>query len=219
LALLQLYSRLFLVPPAPVSINSGRYLDAGVRGAASELAMEQAYRRHGLARAEGFHDLADHVSVQLEFVASLFQSAGAAAGAHETQALEEEARRFLAGFAARWLPGFCADLAKAASEGGLSGPYLHLARLLKVAVDTETALVPVERGGDRMARPRRRLPASGGGPAPEQLRRMAETLQSHGLAADHLELPLASRDSAMGLERIAGNTSDEGSRKGNCKGR
>jgi TorA maturation chaperone TorD len=217
-ALLQLYSGLFLMPPAPVCINTGRYLDGGVRGA-SELAMESLYRRCGLVRAEGFHDLADHVSVQLEFAALLFRSAAEATGAHEAQRLEDEGRRFLAGFAARWLPGFCDDLAKAAAERGLGGPYLHLARLLRAAVDTELALFPVEQGGDHVARPRRPGAVPRGGPTAEQLRKMAATLEAHGLAADHLEAPLASRDSEMGIERVAGSTPEGSARKGNCEGR
>jgi hypothetical protein len=60
-ALLRLYAGLFLTPPAPV------HLTAAVLGNAA-FEIEQWYARHGFIRCAGFHDLADHVTAQLEFV-------------------------------------------------------------------------------------------------------------------------------------------------------
>ena len=217
LALLQLYSRLFLTPPALVSINTGRYSDGAVRGG-SELAMEELYRRYGLARAEGFHDLYDHVSVQLEFVASLLFRAAEASDPSEANALEDEARRFLAGFVARWLPRFCADLRKAVAEHGVGGLYLHLARILETAVEFEIGLLIEEHGVDPGTRPRKLAPVSAGGPAPEQLRRIAAVLEAHGLSTDHLRIPLQSRDDAIGLERVTAIAPEDTAREGNCEG-
>ena len=131
LALLQLYSKLFLTPPMPVALNTGRYLDGAVMGGSVQ-AIERWYRRHGLERDDSFHDLPDHVVLQLEFVARLFAGAAAAhqvGDESETQRLETEARAFLGTFVAHWLPGFCAALERTPAERRLPAPYLHLARI------------------------------------------------------------------------------------------
>jgi len=131
LALLQAYSRLFLAPPAPVHINAGFYLDGAIMGG-GVAAMEAWYRRHGVERSERLHDLSDHVSVQLEFVAYLY-AADAAPGAEQ----------FLDAFVRRWLPPFCADLERAAARcGAAAASYLHLARLLRAAVECDAAPAP-----------------------------------------------------------------------------
>lgn len=141
LALLQLYSRLFLAPPAPVRVNTGAYLDGAVAGA-SVTALEACYRGCGVERAERFHDLADHVAVQLEFVSLLFARAAerdsAAASVEPAMAPGD----FLASFVRHWLPAFCADLEEATrAERIPANPYLHLARILHAAVAQQTPLV------------------------------------------------------------------------------
>lgn len=130
LALLQGYSKLFLAPPVPVPLNAGLYLDGAVMGQAT-LALEQCYREAGLERAADFHDLPDHIVLQLEFVAYL--CAFEAAGGTPTMKADE----FLASFVRYWLPPFVAALERACAEEGPASIYLRLARLLQVAVDHE----------------------------------------------------------------------------------
>lgn len=127
LALLQAYSQLFLAPPVPVTLNAGRYLDGAVMGQAT-VAIEECYRDAGLDRAGSFHDLPDHVSLQLEFVAYLCASE-AAGDAPRTKADD-----FLASFARYWLPPFVTALEKVSGPDGAARVYLCLARLLHVAV-------------------------------------------------------------------------------------
>ena len=145
LALLQLYSKLFLTPPTPVALNTGRYLDGTVMGGSVQ-AIEGWYRRRGLERTESFHDLPDHVALQLEFVARLFAGAAAARQAGddaEARQLEAEARAFLGAFVVHWLPGFCAALERTLAQHRLPAPYLYLAHILCAAVECDaTAGIP-----------------------------------------------------------------------------
>lgn len=128
LALLQGYSELFLAPPVPVTLNAGRYLDGAVMGQATT-AIERCYLQVGLAKAGGFHDLPDHVALQLEFVAHL--CASEATGS----APAIKADDFLASFVRYWLPPFVAALARTCAQEAPAGIYLCLARLLQIAVD------------------------------------------------------------------------------------
>jgi TorA maturation chaperone TorD len=127
LALLQGYSQLFLAPPVPVTLNAGRYLDGAVMGRAT-VAIEKCYRDAGLDRAGSFHDLPDHVSLQLEFVAYL--CASEAAGS----APAVKADDFLASFVRYWLPPFVTVLEKACDQDASARVYPCLARLLGIAV-------------------------------------------------------------------------------------
>lgn len=195
LSLLQLYSKLFLTPPAPVSLNAGLYLDGTLLGA-SVLAMERHYRCHGVERAASFHDLPDHVALQLEFVALLLGRAAACArqGDHGgAAAAQTQAEAFLATFVRPWLPALCASLDAAMAAHGRASPYLHLARLLRVAVEQDTAAIGVDAASAMH-------PV--GEPTAEQLQEIARLLSTHGLATEHLAVPLAARDASMGLTAL-----------------
>lgn len=128
LTLLQTYSSLFMAPPAPVALNAGFYLDGAVMGRATA-AIEKCYLQAGLTRSESFHDLPDHIALQLEFAAYL--CASEAAGS----APAIKADDFLATFVRYWLPPFVAALERAGAQEALAGIYLCLARVLQVAVD------------------------------------------------------------------------------------
>lgn len=150
LSLLQVYSGLFVTPPAPVAINTGLYLDGAILGP-SERELSRWYAGHGLGRPDTFHDLADHVSVQLEFVAHLFGRAElerAERRTHPAAALATEAGDFLATFPGRWLGPFTADLADRAAAGK-AGPYLALAQILACAANADAeAFVGPAAGSD-----------------------------------------------------------------------
>ncbi len=130
LGLLQDYSRLFLAPPVPAPLNAGLYLDGAIMGAAT-VALEKCYRQAGLQRTGDFHDLPDHIALQLEFAAHLC----AAEAAGNVPALRTD--DFLASFVRCWLPPFAAALERARAREGPARVYLCLARLLQIAVDHE----------------------------------------------------------------------------------
>lgn len=198
-ALLQIYSGLFLAPPRRVSINSGTYLDGSVNGG-SVMAMEEAYRQGGLERNEAFMDLADHVSIQLEFVGYSFASA------------PEAARGFLGRFVACWLPAFLADLGR---KGCHPSPYLPLARALSRAVghDARSGSAEVQTQL-QSALGRARHARAVSGVTEEDMAFIARRLREKGLATEHLHIPLDQRDEAQGLSKKVPPSPRRGSRLG-----
>lgn len=131
--LLQTYSALFLQPPMRVHLNASVHLDGALLGASS-LAMEEAYRRHGLQASESLRDLSDHLSRLFEFVAVLFARAAEAGEAEQAAALRAEAGEFSAAFLRPWLPGFAVEVRGVCDELDLPRPYQHLAELAAIAV-------------------------------------------------------------------------------------
>ena len=132
--LLEDYSALFLVPPVPVPLNAGLYLDGGLMGRGAQ-AMLQRYGEAGLAPDERFRDLPDHVSMQLDYVGVLF--ARAADGDRESEA---RAREYLAQFVLAWLPGFTQALHAAAQRVPAARAYGALAAILEAAARHEAFL-------------------------------------------------------------------------------
>jgi TorA maturation chaperone TorD len=205
LELLQIYSRVFLAPPRHTQINTGSYLDGSV-GGGCVLALEQEYLRHGVARADDFHDLADHVAVQIEFVAWLFLRAagGAQAGDAAAAGLESHAPRFLYDYPRRWLPPFIDDLAGDLARYELpANPWLHLARMLAVAVaaDARAPEIPATELRRARAIDKARRARAARGVTAEDMEFIARRLREKGLATQHLAIAPEARDSAMGLEK------------------
>jgi TorA maturation chaperone TorD len=123
------YSRLFLVPPVPVTLNTGIYLEGGLAGVSAQM-MAQCYATAGFAQRENFRDLPDHVAIQLEFV-------GALLGRHadgDADALAM-AFEFTEGFVVHWLEPLRAACVKASASQPAAGVYAALAEVLPAAVD------------------------------------------------------------------------------------
>lgn len=133
LDLMRLYAALFLVPPTPVRINAGHYLDGMVMGG-SVRAIEACYSRLGVARSAGFRDTSDHVAVQLEFLALLFGRQAQRCPAPLTP------QDFLEAFVRHWVRPFRADLERASAALGRPNPYLHLAQMLEQAAGADAAV-------------------------------------------------------------------------------
>ena len=187
-ALLRLYSRLFLTPPAPAHLNAAIYLDGAVLGNAA-FEIEQWYARHGYVRQAAFHDLPDHVTAQLEFVFLLFNRAAEAMVAGKSMeglALAAEARRFLAAFPRRWIRGLCPGLEQTCRERGLPPVYLALGEALAGAIEAEIALDPSTSPEAAVSA----LPAGSnrgfGAPTADDLAEIAIKLEVHGLSFDHV---------------------------------
>ena len=73
-SLLVEYSQLFLTPPAPAPLNLGYYIDGGLMGESSR-SLSSCYQAAGLAREAGFHDLDDHLSLNLQYLTWLYAHA------------------------------------------------------------------------------------------------------------------------------------------------
>ena len=87
------YTRLFLMPPVAVTLNAGVYLE-GALGGVSPRMMASCYEAAGVVPDERFHDLPDHVAMQLEFVGRLHERA-ARGDADAAGMAEEYSREFI----------------------------------------------------------------------------------------------------------------------------
>lgn len=203
--LLSIYSALFIAPPRRTTINTGSYIDGALNGG-SVLAMEDAYRRGGLERSDAFKDLSDHLSIQLEFVASRLLAR------LENSSADTGAEEFLATFVTRWLPPFIADLER---EGISPNPWLPLARLLQAAVLRDTAAVPLPAPPrQQLAIDKARHARAKEGIGDADMAFIAQRLREKGLAVDHLATPPEERDESHGWTRKVPPSPRRGSRLG-----
>lgn len=196
--LLQHYSALFVSVPRTLQINAGAYLDGAINGG-SVAAMESAYRSCGVERGAHFHDLSDHVSVQLEFIALLYlRSAQALDDGADMPPVRPE--HFLHEFVARWLPRFIRDLESADVS---PNPWLPLAQLLAVAVayDAHAEPLPVAEQRARRAIGKARHDRAVRGITEADMAFIAQKLRENGLSTDHLSIPPEMRDEVRGYSR------------------
>lgn len=113
------YSHLFLPPGGATSLNLTMHLEGSLNGGAMD-GLEAALTRHGLARAEFFHDLPDHLASVLEALACIGEAASE----------PEDVARFARAFLLPALPRLAAQVA--ADDPG--SPYLALLHLTQVAL-------------------------------------------------------------------------------------
>jgi TorA maturation chaperone TorD len=120
-ALLLEYGRLFLGPgPLPCPPYGSLYLD-GVLMGPSALEALRLYREHGLAVPESWREPADHIAVELSFMAHLSaatQKAITRKGVTEAERLLESQEMFLDRHLGRWAP-LLADRLAATARGHL----------------------------------------------------------------------------------------------------
>jgi TorA maturation chaperone TorD len=201
MSILQLYSALFLTPPAPVHLNTSVYLDGSLLGG-SEYEMRHWFARHGLS-GSGPGALADRVDANLEFVAELFRRASLAidAGAPmDGLAQAAEARRFLAAYPRRWLAPMRAACADACRTSGHPPVYVHLLDILAGAIDAEVVkeVAPSPDVALSTAYP----PGSSrgiGAPTAEDLAEIAFRLKESGLSFDHVRGHSGWRDETFAM--------------------
>ncbi len=191
-SLLVHYSALFLPPGQKVSLNAAVHLDGSLNGAAMD-AIEALMERHGLARAENFRDLPDHLSALLELFALLAQE----------HAIEDQA----------WLAyGFllpatqCIEVLLASL--GSTSPYLHLIRIVRRAL---TPFASPEPDKVRQRAQKRDGTSPGvwqscdgcGQPhvREKEVRILAKALEEQGLSTDHLRLCPRCRSAKFGWEK------------------
>ncbi|MCS7268945.1 MAG: molecular chaperone TorD family protein [Geminicoccaceae bacterium] len=183
----RLYAALFLVPPAPVALNTGIYLDGTLLGP-SERELNRVYERLGFRLDPGFRDLADHPSAQFEVLAALFERAAQALARGEentARAFLREAGDFLAAYPRRWITPFAAALERSCSERGYNPCYLWLARFLWLAIDHE--LVHGEAGWHLEEKVAPRAVEDGNRVlGAEDLAEIAIRLENAGLSFEHL---------------------------------
>jgi TorA maturation chaperone TorD len=197
-ALLQLYSALFIAPPRAIQLNTGSYLDGAINGGSvSEL--DEIYHRCGVERGDDFHDLSDHLAIQLEFVALLYlRNAEALEAGTPLPPVRPE--HFLHNYVSRWLPAFIRDLG-AADTG--PNPWLPLAHILatSVAHDARAEALPPTELRARRAIGKARHDRAERGVTAEDMEFIAQKLREKGLSTDHLAIPPELRDETRGYSR------------------
>jgi len=128
------YSRLFLVPPVPVTLNAGVYLEGALGGSSAQM-MLACYELAGVKPDERFHDLPDHVAMQLEFLARLHERA--ARGDADALGMADE---FAAEFVLAWGGPFERACRKAAALFPAAAVFAALARVMRQAVGDPVAV-------------------------------------------------------------------------------
>jgi TorA maturation chaperone TorD len=121
------YSRLFLVPPVPVTLNAGVYLEGALGGSSTQM-VRSCYEMAGVLPDERFHDLPDHVSMQLEFMGRLMERA--ARGDPDALAMADE---YAAEFVHHWGPPLEAACRRAAETFPAAFVFAELASLVRQA--------------------------------------------------------------------------------------
>lgn len=122
------YSRLFLVPPVPVALNAGVYLEGSLGGTSTQM-MRSCYESASVVPDERFHDLPDHVGMQLEFIARLLERG--ARGDTDGAGMADE---FCAEFVHAWAGPLEQACDQAAQRLPAARVYAALVQLLRRAV-------------------------------------------------------------------------------------
>lgn len=123
------YAALFLTPPVLAPLNTGLLLEGSLAGWVAQQA-KACYQTAGFEPCEDFHDLPDHVAMQLEFMARLLDRA----------ALDIEARALVESFShhfpAAWAPLLQQACQRAAPREPAGHVYAALAGLIPQVLRT-----------------------------------------------------------------------------------
>jgi TorA maturation chaperone TorD len=194
--LLQIYSGLFLQPPRRAHLNASLHLDGALLGRSAD-ACERAYAQYGLVRAESFRELPDHLTLQLEFLAFLYQRASSEpAGA---AALVAEAQAFNRALVLSWVPMLARQLRQAVMTDALHPLYVNLAGVLQEVLTADAGEIPdelwgvidPERAAAGKAQKREMIHCRECGVAiapAGRVRRVRKVLEREGIDGSHLDL-------------------------------
>jgi TorA maturation chaperone TorD len=123
------YSRLFLVPPVHVTLNTGVYLEGSLAGNSARV-ISQCYAAAGLEPSSRFHDLPDHVAMQLEFLAALLQRG--TDGDEDGVAMAQEYAGSVVDY---WIGPLRSACERAVDADPAAAVYAELADLVRQAID------------------------------------------------------------------------------------
>jgi TorA maturation chaperone TorD len=132
------HARLFIGPFHVVAPPYGSvYLDSKAVMGESTARVAEFYQANGLQLAEDFHELPDHVAVELEFMSYLAnrQSEAAVGNSNEASRLSGMQRGFLATYLLPWLEAFTGVII----EDGESPFYRAIARCTASFVNADYA--------------------------------------------------------------------------------
>lgn len=142
------YNRLFVGPGHVVSppyesvyATAEREGEQGLVLGTVTLAVQARYREAGLALAEGFNDLPDHVAVELEFMKYMCDREAETAGAERT-GWQIRQSAFINSHLGLWVPRFADSVVK----NSVLPYYRAAARLLRGFVEEEVRYLPAAEG-------------------------------------------------------------------------
>jgi TorA maturation chaperone TorD len=141
------YARLFIGPARelPAQPYESVWLDvdpqSGLQlfGAASTKAVEAVYAHHGLVRAASYHDLADHIATEQEFLCYLCEREAAAwssGGSESAKGFRAAEQDFLVAHLGKFGPQFCTSVVQAAPDGAYAAFAAFLLAFLTVESGT-----------------------------------------------------------------------------------
>lgn len=124
------YASLFLTPPVPAPLNAGLLLEGSLAGSVAQQALA-CYQAGGFAPSDDFHDLPDHVAVQLEFMARMLDQQ---TNDGERQALADS---FAHHFLRAWAPLLQQACQRAAAQEPAGWVYAALAGIVLQLVSAQ----------------------------------------------------------------------------------
>lgn len=143
------YHRLFLGPGRPVAPPfESVYRDRTILGPSAQSFLREL-REAGVEPPEDFRLPADHVALELEYLAHLALGAEEARGAgrwEEAGALSDRARRFVDDRLAGWLPAFLGRLETGAPRSPYTAVVRAAAEILGLRADAGPRASPATRG-------------------------------------------------------------------------
>ncbi|SFC51307.1 chaperone TorD involved in molybdoenzyme TorA maturation [Marinospirillum celere] len=220
--LIKEYSRLFVTPPTPAPLNLGYYLDGGIMGTSTH-AMEIYYLRYQLEKDNAFHDLPDHLALNLQWLAWVLAQLLEEGG--DQPAFQKQAVQDIGSFINHYtLPGIQQLLAKtraANKEYALSSTWLLLVEMtanqLQADLDALKAWLPQEavkttpkpapeyREAVTDAQPNELITCNACGvefTAGEALAEMISRLKTAGVTYDHLLICSNCRETSLDQGRM-----------------
>lgn len=175
------YSGLFLPPASRASLNLAIHLDGSLNGSAMDT-LDEAMARHGVGKAEGFHDMPDHLAALLEVLALISAE----------KVSPQETAAFARAFLLPALPRLAAQIAEREDDS----PWLHLVRIVQATLAPYA--LPEERNRRRERAEKRadtelgvwRACKTCGKPyaREKEILIMAKALEQQGLPSAHLDL-------------------------------
>jgi|AntDeeMetagen285_2_1112576.scaffolds.fasta_scaffold00105_11 TorA maturation chaperone TorD len=125
------YSRLFLIPPAPCPLNLGYHLDGSLMGRTATV-LDACYHRYGLERGESFHDLPDHLALNLQWLAWVMALANeGSSGEDADENPLADAAGVIADYTLPAVEQLCRRLDEQARERGLSALWPELLNVVR----------------------------------------------------------------------------------------
>lgn len=215
--LIKEYSRLFMTPPAPAPLNLGYYLDGGIMGTSTR-AMEIYYLRYQLEKDQAFHDLPDHLALNLQWLAWVLAQLLEEAGdqpAFQSQAIQDMGS-FINNYTLPAVQQLANKVQAATEQYQLSTTWLNLITMtqsqLEADLNSLKTLLPVqeEASAPRQA-PEQREAAADARPdeelecqacgvtftAGEALAEMISRLKTAGVAYDHMLICSNCRETSL----------------------